>query len=57
VLKDSPSLRNYLISIIEDSYQEALVDVRGEYEQNFPDHLPFSKDVDQLLSEKFWQEM
>ena len=57
VLKDSPSLRNYLISIIEDSYQEALVDVRGEYKQNFPDRLPFSKDVDQLLSEKFWQEM
>ncbi|MFN9174763.1 MAG: DUF29 domain-containing protein [Synechocystis sp.] len=56
VLKDSPSLRNYLISIIEDSYQEALVDVRGEYQENFPDRLPFAKEVDQLLSEKFWQE-
>jgi hypothetical protein len=57
ILKDSPSLRNYLISIIEDSYQEALGDVRGEYQDTFPDHLPFTKEVDQLLSEKFWQEL
>jgi len=57
VLKDSPSLRNYVISIIENSYQEALVDVRGEYQEIFPDRLPFTKEVDQLLSEKFWQEI
>jgi hypothetical protein len=42
-----------LINIIEDSYQEALVDVQGEYGEIFPDRLPFSQEVDQLLLEKF----
>ena len=54
VLKDSPSLRNYFVSIIEECYQDALMDVRKEYDAIIPDRLPFSGDIDQLLTEEFW---
>ena len=54
VLKDSPSLRNYFVSIIEECYQDALINMRDEYDAIFPDHLPFSEDIDQLLIEEFW---
>jgi hypothetical protein len=54
VLKDSPSLRNYFVSIIEECYQDALINMRDEYDAIFPDRLPFSVDIDQLLTEQFW---
>jgi hypothetical protein len=54
VLKDSPSLRNYFVSIIEECYQDALMNMRDEYDAIFPDRLPFSEDIDQLLTEEFW---
>jgi hypothetical protein len=54
VLKDSPSLRNYFVSIIEECYQDALINMRDEYDAIFPDRLPFSEDIDQLLIEEFW---
>jgi hypothetical protein len=54
VLKDSPSLRNYFVSIIEECYQDALINMRDEYDAIFPDRLPFSEDIDQLLTEEFW---
>lgn len=54
VLKDSPSLRNYFVSIIEECYQDALINMRDEYDAIFPDRLPFSEDIDQLLMEEFW---
>ena len=57
VLKDSPSLRNYFVSIIEECYQDALINMRDEYDAIFPDRLPFSGDIDQLLTEKFWHEI
>ena len=57
VLKDSPSLRNYFVSIIEECYQDALINMRDEYDAIFPDRLPFSEDIDQLLTEKFWHEI
>jgi hypothetical protein len=28
--------------------------MRKEYDAIFPDRLPFSEDIDQLLSEEFW---
>jgi hypothetical protein len=57
VLKDSPSLRNYFVSIIEECYQDALINMRDEYDAIFPDRLPFSGDIDQLLTEEFWHEI
>jgi hypothetical protein len=57
VLKDSPSLRNYFVSIIEECYQDALINMRDEYDAIFPDRLPFSGDIDQLLTEEFWHEV
>ena len=54
VLKDSPSLRNYFVSIIEECYQDALINMRDEYDAIVPDHLPFTEDIDQLLIEEFW---
>ncbi|MFM7382589.1 MAG: DUF29 domain-containing protein [Microcystaceae cyanobacterium] len=55
VLQDSPSLRNYFVSVIEKCYQDALGDVRDEYDEIFPDRLPFTDEIDQLLTEEFWR--
>ena len=54
ILRDSPSLRNYLLGIQSKCYQNALKNMRKEYDAIFPDRLPFSEDIDQLLSEEFW---
>jgi hypothetical protein len=54
ILRDSPSLRNYFVSLIEECYQDALKNMRVEYDAIFPDRLPFSEDIDQLLTEEFW---
>jgi hypothetical protein len=53
LLQESPSLRNLLINIYLECYQEALENMRIEYDANFPDVYPFSDNVDQLLNEKF----
>jgi hypothetical protein len=55
ILQDSPSLRNYLVGIIEVCYQNALKNMRKEYDAAFPDVLPFTQNVQQLLSDEFWQ--
>jgi hypothetical protein len=54
VLKDSPSLRNYFSSIIEECYQDALNNMRQEYDYIFPDRRCFTEKIDQLLLEEFW---
>ena len=54
VLQDSPSLRNYLSSIIEKCYQEAVTNMRYEYDEIFPDEIPFEQGLDHLLTEAFW---
>jgi hypothetical protein len=54
ILRDSPSLRNYFTSLIEECYQNALKNIRVEYDAILPDHLPFGEDIDQLLLEEFW---
>ncbi|MFM8294325.1 MAG: DUF29 domain-containing protein [Microcystaceae cyanobacterium] len=55
ILRDSPSLRNYLWGIKSKCYQNALKNTRKEYDEIFPDRLPFSDDIDQLLTEEFWR--
>jgi len=55
--KYSPSLKSFLVGIFGESYGEALESVREDYpDTSFPDVCPFAKDVDTLLTEKFWQE-
>jgi hypothetical protein len=55
ILKDSPSLRNFLIDLCDECYQEAVENMRIEYDASFPDVCPFSKDIDVLLNHKFWE--
>lgn len=55
ILRDSPSLRNYLVEILAKCYQNALKNMRKEYDARFPDCLPFPEEIDQLLSAEFWQ--
>jgi iron-sulfur cluster repair protein YtfE (RIC family) len=55
ILRDSPSLHNYLLEIRAKCYQNALKNMRKEYDVMFPDCLPFPEELDQLLSTDFWQ--
>jgi hypothetical protein len=56
ILLDSPSLRNYLLAVLNECYQNALTNVCKEYDTQFPDHSPFSADVEHLLKEDFYTE-
>jgi len=56
ILKDSPSLCSFLNDIWDDCYQEAVENMRIEYDADFPDVCPFAKDIDGLLNHKFWQD-
>lgn len=56
LLKHSPSLRNYFAEVFDDSWQYALKRVRKDYPQyQFPDEWQFSRDVEAMLSEEFWE--
>lgn len=56
ILEHSPSLRDYFIEIFDQAWDRALSDTRREYPQvTFPDHWQFSRDVNDILSEEFWQ--
>lgn len=54
ILQDSPSLRNYLQTILANCYIEALENMRLEYDALFPDFCPFSNNLDGLLTDRFW---
>ncbi len=56
ILNDSPSLCSFLTDICDNCYQEAVENMRIEYDANFPDICPFSKDIDGLLNHKFWED-
>ena len=54
--KYSPSLKRFMIEILEECYREALEAVKEDYpDSNFPDVCPFAEDIDSLLNHKFWQ--
>ena len=55
ILADSPSLHNFLEEICLDCYQNALENMRIEYDANFPETYPFSINVDEFLNKKFWE--
>ncbi|MFM2028243.1 MAG: hypothetical protein RLZZ339_2960 [Cyanobacteriota bacterium] len=55
--KYSPSLKRFMIEILEECYREALEAVKEDYpDSNFPDVCPFAEDIDGLLNHQFWQE-
>ena len=54
-LKDSPSLKRFILEIFLESYEEALEAMKEDYpDTSFPDVCAFPNDVDQLLHDKFW---
>jgi hypothetical protein len=55
ILDDSPSLRSYLLEIMPNCYQEALENVRIEYDSLFPDEYVFSEKINLLLTQKIWE--
>ena len=55
--KYSPSLKRFMIEILEECYREALEAVKEDYpDSNFPDICPFAEDIDALLNHKFWED-
>ncbi|MFM7714219.1 MAG: hypothetical protein ACKO7A_16385, partial [Microcystis sp.] len=45
----------FLTDICLDCYQEALENMRIEYDAIFPDVCTFAEDIDSLLNHNFWQ--
>lgn len=57
LLKDAPSLKNYLNACFTEVYQDALEVVRSEYAKvEFPDEWQFSQNIDAILNETLWEE-
>ncbi len=55
LLQDSPSLKSYLGEVFNTAYQNALDDVRLEYQQNeFPGTWEFELNSESLLSDNYW---
>jgi hypothetical protein len=55
ILEDSPSLRNFLVDIAHECYQDSVRNLRKEYDALFPDNCPFRINVDSLLTEEIWK--
>lgn len=56
LLKQSPSLRNYLIQVFPDAWASARSDLREDYPKTqFPDEWQYSTEIDVLLNDKFWE--
>ncbi|WP_088892087.1 DUF29 domain-containing protein [Leptolyngbya ohadii] len=57
LLKQSPSLKNYLLSAFDESWRYALEDVKADYPKtDFPEEWQYSREVEDLLSVPFWSE-
>ncbi|MCL6436471.1 MAG: DUF29 domain-containing protein [Leptolyngbyaceae cyanobacterium HOT.MB2.61] len=55
LLQDSPSLKSYLGEVFNTAYQNALDDVRLEYQQaEFPGTWEFELNSESLLSDNYW---
>ncbi len=54
-LRQSPSLKRVFLRSFDDSLTEALEIVRTEYETTFPNTWQFSRDIDTMLTAKFWE--
>jgi len=55
MLEPSPSLKRHLIESIDKCFNFALKDVQSEYSQyKFPNTWQFSRDIDSILNQEFW---
>jgi len=55
-LQQSPSLKRFFVEAFDRAWQDALIEVREDYPQVvFPDQWQFSRDIDVLLTVKFWE--
>jgi hypothetical protein len=49
-------LKRFFVESFDRAWQDALIEVREDYPQvAFPDQWQFSRDVDILLTQKFWE--
>lgn len=56
-LQQSPSLKQYFDDVFENCWEYALSQVKQEYAKvPFPTQWQFSRDVEAILSQKFWQQ-
>ncbi|MEB3308903.1 MAG: DUF29 domain-containing protein [Snowella sp.] len=56
--KDSPSLKSFAIDILAETYQDALESLREDYpDLIFPDLCPFTSNLEDLLTVKFWENL
>jgi len=56
LLKQSPSLRPYLAQIFDETWDVALSELRQDYPTaQLPKTWPCSREIEDLLSETFWQ--
>jgi len=55
-LQQSPSLKRFFVEAFDRAWQDALIEVREDYPQvAFPDRWQFSRDVEILLTQRFWE--
>jgi hypothetical protein len=55
MLKQSPSLQNYLYQNFSEAWEAALAEVKEDYPQtDFPKEWEYSKDIEALFSFHFW---
>ncbi len=55
LIEQSPSLKNYFVEVVEDSWRHALKRVRKDYPTvQFADEWEFSRDLGALLTDDFW---
>lgn len=56
LLEQSPSLKQYLLDEFDPVWGSALSQVREDYPSiQFPDSCPFPREIDPLLSQRFWR--
>jgi hypothetical protein len=56
LLNQSPSLKQYLFDVFEETWQQALSEVKEDYSNTeFPASCPFPNQPEVLLSARFWE--
>jgi len=56
LLKQSPSLQNYLLKMFSEIWQSALCDLREDYPKAaFSNDWQYSTEINVLLNDKFWE--
>ncbi|WP_157861325.1 hypothetical protein [Rippkaea orientalis] len=55
-LQESPSLNNFILDILVQSYATGLENVQDSYPDSYFSHVcPFPRDIEELLNNRFWE--